>query len=55
MSQNEIEKMQAKSNVKFDVARKIRELLDAAMKEYGAAEWEDDSMETEISELVFGD
>lgn len=43
---------QKKANVKYEIALKIRELLDAAKKEYGATEWNDDEMESKIVELI---
>lgn len=46
-----IEKMQTKANIKFETARKIRQLLDDARKEYGP-EWSDDGVEADIIELV---
>jgi hypothetical protein len=46
---------QQKENVKFELAVRIREMLDAAKKEYGAQDWEDDDVENEVSELVFGE
>lgn len=44
----------ARDNVKFELAAKMREMLDAAKKQYGE-EWDDDSVEEQIAELVFGD
>lgn len=46
---------QKKANVKFELALKIRELLDAAKKEYGSTEWADDDIETSVIELVTGE
>jgi hypothetical protein len=40
-----------KLNLKFETAKKIRELLDEAKKAYGS-DWEDDDMESSILELV---
>lgn len=53
MTKSQIEKVQVKANAKYEVAKAIRELLDAAKKTYGATEWADDDMETEIQTLVF--
>ena len=47
-----IEAMQERALAKFDVAKQIRELLDAARKECGEKEWDDDDMESEILALV---
>lgn len=38
--------------VKFDAAKAIRELLDAARKQYGADNWDNDGLENEVLELV---
>lgn len=51
----EIATMQARSNVPFDLARQIREMLDTARKEYGPTAWEDDDIETKLQELIFGE
>ncbi len=53
MTKNQIEKRQAAANVKFEMAKKIRELLDAARKEYGPSDWDGDDLESEIAALVF--
>ena len=55
MTANQITKKQAEANVKFEVARQIRELLDAAKKSYGATNWDDEDMENEILSLVCDD
>lgn len=52
MTLKQIEARQMKENVPFELAKKIRVLLDEARKAYGAAEWDDDGMEEKIVELV---
>lgn len=52
MTKTQIEKEAAKANRKYELARQIRELLDAAKKEYGA-EWGNDDVEAEVQRLVF--
>lgn len=52
MTSKQIENARMKYNVKFEIAKQIRELLDAARKEYGPTEWDDNDMETEVLELV---
>jgi hypothetical protein len=53
MTTKEIEKKQTKEMMKFELAKKIREMLDEAKKTYGKEDWEGDDMETEICTLVF--
>lgn len=53
MTIKQIAERQAKQNVAYDVARKIREMLDLAKKEYGAQAWDDDEIENKIAELAF--
>ena len=53
MTKNQIEKRQQLANVKFEVAKRIREILDEARKAYGPTDWDDEGMESEISSLVF--
>lgn len=43
---------QKRSNIKFETAKKIRELLDQARKEYGDIDWEDDGVEGEIIDMI---
>jgi len=50
-----INQKQAQQSVKFEVAKRIRELLDVARKEYGADEWDGDEVENEVVELVTED
>jgi hypothetical protein len=50
-----IEKIQAekvRAMTKYDIAAKIREILDEARKSYGPAKWEEDDVESEIIALV---
>ncbi len=51
MTTANIIKAQEKANMKYEVAKKIRQLLDDAKKAYGPG-WEDDGMEEEVMELV---
>ena len=53
MTLNQIEKQAAREMKKFEIAKQIRALLDAARKEYGTQDWNDEDMEGEISRLVF--
>lgn len=55
MTKTQITKAQEKANVKFQLAIQIRELLDAAKKQYGSQDWEDDDMESEVLDLVSGE
>lgn len=55
MTVKQIEARQMRDNKKFELAKKIREMLDTARKEYGAQDWDDNDMETEVLELVTAD
>ena len=55
MTAVQIEERQARANVPFEVAKQIRELLNAAKKDYGAKDWVDDDVECTIQALVFED
>lgn len=55
MSRNEIEKRQKRENVRFELATRIRDLLDEARKAYGPTSWDEDGIEDEIADLVFGE
>jgi hypothetical protein len=57
MKTKTINARKAAAMTKFDLALQIRQLLDAARKEYidGPEAWDDQEIESEISELVFGD
>jgi hypothetical protein len=52
MTTKQIEAKQMKETLVFETAKKIRELLDAARKEYGASEWDDNGKEQETLDLV---
>jgi len=49
-AQKEIE--MNKLNAKYDTAKKIRELLDEARKQYGPQDWDDEDIESQVLELV---
>jgi hypothetical protein len=53
MTLKQIATMQEKANIAFELAAQIRKLLDAARKEYGANEWDENEIETKIAELAF--
>ena len=53
MTSQEIQKMADREMKKYELAKQIRDLLDAAEKEYGSQAWADDDMEAEICQLVF--
>jgi hypothetical protein len=55
MTLKDLQTMKNAENVKLDTMIKIREILDAAKKEYAKAGGEDDweEVETEIKEKVF--
>ena len=53
MTMAKINKLQARENIKYEVAKQIRELLDAARKSFGPQDWDDDDIESAICELVF--
>lgn len=55
MTIDQIHAVQAQTNVKYDLAKKIREILDAGAEHYGAEQWEEDSVESEVLELVTGE
>lgn len=48
MTLKQIEAQRIKANLVFETAKKIRETLDAARKEYGPRDWDDNDRETEI-------
>lgn len=52
MTTTQISKKAARAMTKFEIAKQIRELLDAAKKAYGATEWTDEDLEGQILELV---
>lgn len=53
MTPAKIDKEKGRALVKFELATKIRESLDAARKEYGPTDWDNDDMEAEIERLIF--
>ena len=53
MTIKQIEAKQVKDNIKFEVSKRIREILEEAKKEYGAKDWDADDVESEIDALVF--
>lgn len=52
MKMAKIIQAQDRATKKFELAKQIRELLDKARAEYGAREWDDEDMESQIVELV---
>lgn len=52
MTTKQIEAEKVKAMSKFEVASKIRQLLDDARKAYGPTEWDDAGLEEEILTLV---
>lgn len=52
MTVKQIEEKQALESIVFDTAKKIRQLLDEAKKQYGAAEWDEADRESAVLELV---
>jgi hypothetical protein len=52
MTTKEIEKKMSQERIPYETAIKIRELLDAARKEYGGQEWDDNDHESKVLELV---
>jgi hypothetical protein len=52
MTSQQIQEQAARAMVKYEVARQIRELLDAAREKYGASDWDSDDLEYETLELV---
>lgn len=55
MTTAQIEKRQSQANVPYEVAKQIRALLDAARKEYGPTQWDENDVQCVIQELVFED
>jgi len=55
MTQEQIHEQQRRDNAPYDLALKIRALLDQARDEYGKQMWCDDEVEVRICELVFED
>jgi hypothetical protein len=46
---------QERENAKFEVAKKMRLMLDEARNAYGDQQWDDDCVENEIADLVFAE
>lgn len=55
MTTNQIQKKAEREMIKYEVAKQIRELLDAARKSYGPTDWDDENKEDEVIELVTGE
>ncbi len=55
MNMKQIEKRQARSNTPFELAKQIRGILDEARRAYGPTEWDEDDVESQVSDLVFGE
>lgn len=55
MTTKEIQKRADRSTLKYELAKKVRQLLDEARKTYGPEDWESDDIETELADLIFGD
>lgn len=52
MTVAQLEKAQAREALLFETAKRVRELLDAARKEYGAEDYDERDGEARILELV---
>lgn len=52
MTSTQIAKAQTRSQIPFTAALRIREVLDAARKEYGPTRYDDEDIESQIIELV---
>ena len=55
MSVMEIKAKQTKQTMKYELAAQIRTMLDEARKNYGPQDWDDDDLESEISDMIFGE
>ena len=53
MSIDQIQKVEARAILKYDLAKQIRAILDEARIRYGVEAWDEDNLDTEIAELVF--
>lgn len=49
----QIEKLKNDEARKYEIAKAVRTLLDAARKEYGPTAWDEDDMDSQIQQLVF--
>lgn len=52
MTEKQIKQRQAAENAPYEIALKIRALLDEAKKSY-TGDWDNDAVEERVSELVF--
>ena len=52
MTTKQIEAKMNRDRIPYETAIKIRELLDAARKQYGADDWDGDDCESRVIELV---
>jgi hypothetical protein len=55
MTTEEIQEKQTQTMVKFELAKKIRAMLNKARDEYSGTSEEFDEIETEVQDLVFGE
>lgn len=55
MTSAKIQKKAERELRKFELAKQIRELLDAARKDYGPGDWDAEEIEAQICEMVFED
>jgi hypothetical protein len=55
MTKAQIQKAAQREALKHATATAIRDLLDKARKEYGAARWDEDGVEGQVIELVTGE
>jgi hypothetical protein len=55
MTANAISKKQTQAQIPYEVARQIRELLDAARKSYGSQAWDEEAVEDQVIDLVTSD
>lgn len=55
MTTDKIQTAADRAQVKYTIAKQIRELLDQARKDFGPKDWDADDMDAEISALVFED
>lgn len=55
MTVAQIEKRKNEEARKYEIAKAVRSLLDAARKEYGPTAWDEDNMDSQIEDLVFSE
>lgn len=55
MTKAQIAKKAEQAQIPFCVAAQIRELLDAARKEFGADDWDSEDVESTVLDLVTGE